>query len=265
MQDRDAWQLAHAAAAAYEKDFVPAIFAQWPPVLADLVHAEPGDRALDVACGTGVLARELAARCGADRVTALDINEGMLAMARRLRPDIDWRQGDAQRLPFDDSAFDIVASQFGLMFFPDPVAALCEMWRVLAPRGRLAVAVCGPIGQSAGYSALARILSREAGPDAGEMVERYFALGDEAELRRLCAAAGIAGAKTHSRKGTARFASIDELIRIEIRGSPLGAVVDDAGYERVLEAARRELARDCDAQGAIELRLDATIITASRN
>jgi hypothetical protein len=97
------------------------------------------------------------------------------------------------------------------------------------------------------------------------MVERYFALGDEAKLQRLCAAAGIAGANAQSRKGFARFASIDELTRIEIRGSPLGAVVDDASYERVLETARRELARHCDAQGAIELRLDATIVTASRS
>ena len=64
------------------------------------------------------------------RVTGLDLNEGMLAVARRLRPEIDWRQGDAAKLPFEDSAFDVVVSQFALMFFPDRVAAVREGWNV---------------------------------------------------------------------------------------------------------------------------------------
>ena len=95
MSDQDAWQLAHDAAVAYEKHFVPAIFAQWPPVLAEVAETKPGDRVLEVACGTGILAREAADRVGpTGRVTGLDLNEAMLAVARRLRPGIDWRQGD---------------------------------------------------------------------------------------------------------------------------------------------------------------------------
>src|SRR5262245_35680273 len=116
MSNQDAWQLAHDAAVAYEKDFVPAIFAQWPPVLAEIAGISPGGRVLEVACGTGVLAREAATRTGSmGRVTGLDLNEGMLAIARRLRPEIDWRQGNAAKLPFADSAFDVVVSQFALM------------------------------------------------------------------------------------------------------------------------------------------------------
>ena len=132
MSDQDAWQLAHDAAVAYEKDFVPAIFAQWPPVLAEVAGMKPGDRVLDVACGTGILARDAADRVGSTgRVTGFDLNEAMLAVARRLRAEINWRQGDAGKLPFEDGAFDVVVSQFALMFFPDQVAALREMWRVL--------------------------------------------------------------------------------------------------------------------------------------
>jgi ubiquinone/menaquinone biosynthesis C-methylase UbiE len=128
MSNQDAWQLAHDAAVAYENDFVPAIFAQWPPVLAEIAGMGSGDRVLDVACGTGILAREALARVGpSGRVTGLDLNEGMLAVARQLRPEIDWRHGDAAKLPFEDSAFDVVVSQFALMFFPDRVAALREM------------------------------------------------------------------------------------------------------------------------------------------
>ena len=182
MPNQDAWQLAHAAAIAYEKDFVPAIFAQWPPVLAELVGMGPGDRVLDVGCGTGILAREAAGCVGpTGRVTGIDVNEAMLAVARELRPELEWRPGDAVEIPFPDGAFDVVVSQFALMFVPDRVAALREMWRVLAPRGRLAVAICAPITE--GYLTLAAILRREVGERAAAMVEGYFALGDGTELR----------------------------------------------------------------------------------
>ena len=265
MSIQDPWQLAHDAAVAYEKDFVPAIFAQWPPVLAEVAGIRSGDRVLDVACGTGILAREIAARVGpSGHVTGLDLNEGMLAVARRLRPEIDWRQGDAAKLPFEDSAFDVVVSQFALMFFPDRVAALREMWRVLAPRGRLAVAVCAPITLTRGYSVLAGILRREAGHDAAAMVEGYFALGDQPELQQLCTAAGIGGVRVLTHEGWARFASIDELVRIEIKGSPLAGLIDDASYQNVLKAVRQELREFCDAQGRVSVRLDATILSAAK-
>jgi SAM-dependent methyltransferase len=233
-------------------------------VLAEVADIRSGDRVLDVACGTGILAREIAARVGSSgRVTGLDLNEGMLAVARRLRPEIDWRQGDAAKLPFEDSA-NVVVSQFALMFFPDRVAALREMWRVLAPCGRLAVAVCAPITHTRGYSVLAGILRREAGHDAAAMVEGYFALGDQPELQRLCTAAGIGGVRVVTREGWARFASIDELVRIEIKGSPLAGLIDDASYQKVLKAVRQELREFCDAQGRVSVRLDATILSAAK-
>lgn len=265
MSEQDSWQLAHDAAVAYEKHFVPAIFAQWPPVLAEVAVIRPGDRVLDVACGTGVLAREAADRVGpTGSVTGLDLNEAMLAVARRLRSGIDWRQGDAGKLPFEDGTFDVVVSQFALMFFPDQAAALREMWRVLAPSGRLAVAVCAPMARSKGYSLLAALLRRQAGDPAAAMVEGYFAIGDEAALQRLCKAAGITGASVLIREGWARFASIDELVRIEIKGSPLAALVDETSYQRVLKAARQELRDFCDKQGKVSIRLDATIVTAAK-
>jgi SAM-dependent methyltransferase len=212
-----------------------------------------------------VLAREAAARVGsAGRVTGLDLNEGILAVARRLRPEIDWRQGDALDLPFANHAFDVVVSQFALMFFPDRPRALREMWRVLAPGGRLAVAVCAPLEETKGYRLFADILRREAGEDAAAMVEGYFALGDEADLLRLARAAGIADPQILSCEGWARFASIEEFGRIEVKGSPLAGLIDAAGFERVLTAARRGLREFCDSQGRLAIPLGARVVTARR-
>ena len=265
MSEQDAWQLSNDAAVAYERDFVPALFAQWPPIMAEIAEIGAGDRVLDVACGTGVLARGALARVGtAGAVTGLDLNDDMLAMARQMEPAVDWRRGDALDLPFTDGSFDAVVSQFALMFFPDPATALRQMWRVLAPGGRLAVAVCGPILETTGYRRLANLLRQHASEAAAAMVEGYFAMGDDTFLLRLSREAGIPDARILAREGWARFASIDDLIRIEIKGSPTAALVDAPAYERVGAAAREAMQEFCDGEGRVALRLDARIIAARK-
>jgi ubiquinone/menaquinone biosynthesis C-methylase UbiE len=97
------------------------------------------------------------------QVTGLDRNESMLAVARRIRPQIDWRYGDASALPFADSNFDVVVSQFALMFFSDRTTALTEMMRVLKPGGRLAIAVCGPFERATSYIILTEIAQQRCG------------------------------------------------------------------------------------------------------
>ena len=109
MTEPEGWQVSGDAAEVYEKCFVPAIFGQWAPQMAEAVRVSSGDRVLDIGCGTGVLARAAADRVAAEgQVTGLDLNEGMLAVARRLRPKIDWRQGDATQLLFADESYDVV-------------------------------------------------------------------------------------------------------------------------------------------------------------
>ena len=97
----ETFRLSAAAAEMYEAQFVPALFAEWAPRLIDLAGIAPGQAVLDVACGTGILARTVAdVQRGQGRVVGVDLNEAMLGVARRVRPEIDWRQGDAARLPF---------------------------------------------------------------------------------------------------------------------------------------------------------------------
>jgi ubiquinone/menaquinone biosynthesis C-methylase UbiE len=108
MSDREAWQVTDDAAVLYERSFVPAIFARAAGLLADAAEIGRGDRVLDVGCGTGVAAREAARRVGAEgRVVGLDLNPRMLAVAKRIAPEIEWHQGDAAELPFEDEAFDV--------------------------------------------------------------------------------------------------------------------------------------------------------------
>ena len=234
-----AWQVSAEAAEVYEAKFVPAIFGEWAPRIADAAGIEPGQRVLDVACGTGVVARECAHR-GAT-VTGLDLNESMLSVARRISPDIDWRQADASDLPFEDGTFDAVVCQFGLMFFPEREKSLSEQWRILAPGGRLAVSTWDVIEQIPIYVAMVGLIERHGGGDAAQVFRAPFWFGDKTNLTNVFSAAGITGLEIDTHAGIERFGSLDEFVEVEIKGSPLAESFDDDSYAALLEDARVEL------------------------
>lgn len=207
------------AATSYQDVIVPALMEEWAPRVADTAGIRPGHRVLDVACGTGVLTREAARRAGpSGAVTGLDLNPAMLAVAARLSPTLSWQQGNAESLPFPDQSFDAVVSQFGLMFVPDPVAALREMMRVLVPGGRFAVAVWASLSDTPAYAAEVALVERLAGRAAGAALRAPFALGDPARLAEICHAAGISDASVTLRHGQGRFPDIRSLVEIDLRG-----------------------------------------------
>ncbi len=257
-------QLSTDAAVVYEKDFVPALFGQWAPRLVDAAEVRPGDRFLDVGCGTGVVAREAALRVGSSgRVVGFDLNESMLAVAKRMRPEIEWRQGDAIQLPFEDECFDAVVSQFMLMFIVNRVGVIKEMWRVLAPGGRLAAAVWMAFERSLGDVALAEIARRLIGDDAAESFKAPYVLGDEDELIGLFHSAGIADAQVDTREGSFFFSSIDEFVRVWVKGWVL-ADMDDDTYAALLKEAHKDLKHFCNDDGEIKMPMDALIVTARK-
>jgi len=172
------YALSAQAADFYETTFVPALFGRWARRLVGAADLGPGLRVLDVACGTGVVARAAAEAVGpAGTVVGVDLNEAMLAVARRVAPALDWRVADAAGLPFGDASFDRVLCQAALMFFDDRVAALREMGRVAGPAGRIALQVPGRLSHSAGYAALTAVVERHAGARAGDLLSGYFSVG----------------------------------------------------------------------------------------
>jgi SAM-dependent methyltransferase len=265
MAESQTGQVTRSAAEVYEEFFVPALFLEWAPRVADAAQLAPGQTVLDVACGTGVLAREAARRVGpGGAVTGLDRNEGMLAVARRKAPAIDWRLGRAEALDLADAAMDAVVSQFGLMFFEDRRAALREMWRVVRPGGRIAVAVWAGLDRTPGYAAMAALLQRLFGERAAEALRAPFALGDPEALRAVFARAGIPGIELRTWDGMARFPSIESWVHTDVKGWTLADLIDDAQYGRLLRAAREELTGYVACDGTVAFPSPAHIATAAK-
>jgi SAM-dependent methyltransferase len=265
MAEPERWQVSTDAAEIYESCFVPAIFGAWAGRVADAAGVKTGDRVLDVGCGTGVLAREAAGRVGPDgQVVGLDLNEGMLAVATRTEPRIEWRAGDAAALPFKDASFDVVLSQFALMFFPDRGAALREMWRTLAPGGRLAVAAWASLDHARGYRILVDIAIRQCGHEAADVLAAPFVLGDPAELAGLFGGSGIAGADVVRHEGAVRFPSVQEFVRVEVKGSPLAGSLGDDAMRTLAAESEQALAEFVAPSGEIVLPIAAHIVTARK-
>jgi SAM-dependent methyltransferase len=261
----ETFQITSAQAELYEAKFVPAIFGEWAPHLVDAAGVSAGTRVLDVACGTGVVARAAADRVGAaGAVTGVDLNEAMLAVARRIRPDLAWRQADAADLPFPDGSFDVVLSQSALMFFPDPVLALGEMGRVATARGTVAVQVYSSLDAQSGYRPFIQAAARHAGPDAVNLLGTYWIHGDLDALGRLLDRAGLRVAGVRTRTGTVRFDSVDEFVGIEIGATPLADRIDGDVYGRILADSREALARFHTASGGLAVPIEGHIVTAHR-
>lgn len=250
----ESWQLDEGSAEAYERYLVPLHFAPWAEALLDRVGPRPGERVLDVATGTGIVARRAAPRVApGGRVVGLDLNDGMLAVARTAaadaRPAIAWVRGDAAALPFGDAAFDRVLCQQALQFLPEPVLALREMRRVTAPGGSLGLGVLRGLEHHPAYRALADALERHAGREAAAMMRSPFPAWSADDLRGMLREAGWGEIEIRIEVHGVRYPSAAEFLRQEAASSPL------AGPLGALEEAAREALLD-DATEALHDRND---------
>ncbi|MDP8961138.1 MAG: methyltransferase domain-containing protein, partial [Actinomycetota bacterium] len=251
------WEGVSVAAERYERYLVPALFAPLVGQLVDIADLGPGDRVLDVACGTGVIARAAARHVApGGHVCGLDVNEDMLAIARRTGADIEWRQADASRTGLPGASFDVAFCHQGLQFFPDRLAALQEIRRVLAPAGRAVLATwCAADGGDTGYAPIAQALRRHRPDDPHplEFIAAIFGLSDGTEVARLAEAAGFDDVSVGRGTITVRFPSAEAWVEAFLGAAPVPSVASLAPGTRAAIVA--------DAATALRPHIDATGLT----
>src|ERR671924_720927 len=229
----------------YERLFVPAIGA---PLATDPIHLaalRPGERVLDVACGTGVVARLASQQVGATgTVAGLDVNPGMLAVARSATPPgipIEWHEASAEAMPLPDASFDVVLCQMGLQFMPDKHAALREMWRVLVRGGRLILKVPGPTPRP--FAMMGEALARHIGAEAAGFVDHVFSLHDAAKIQNLVRGAGFHDVSVQSDTKPLRLPPPEEFLWQYVHSTPLAGAVAQVDDERLGSLERDVVAK----------------------
>lgn len=247
----------------YEQSLVPALMAQFAALTLEAAKVKPGDRVLDVACGTGVVGRAALELVGpGGSVTGVDLNPAMLAVARRVAPSAEWLEASAQDLPFGEASFDVVTCQFGLMFFPDRVAALREMWRVLRPGGWLSLTVWDRIDQSPGYEVLEKIADRFGGRPAADEIRTPFALGEMDILLALAKQARIPNVRADWWGGNATFRSVEDLVDAELGSTP--GLIDKAQFDAIVAEAKAALAPFLRPDGGVSFAIPALTLSAQK-
>jgi len=251
----------------YERALVRLLFQPWAELLLDQLALAAGDRVLDIACGTGIVARLAKERLGdSGRVVGIDLSPAMLAVARSVAPAIDWREGDAAVLPLgDDEQFEVVVCQQGLQFVPDKAAAARQMRRALTPGGRLGVSTWRSDEELPVLSELRLIAERQVGPIA----DRRHSFGGGDALEALFREAGFHDVRSRVVSRIIQFE--DGLLYARLNGMALVGMsaaskdMSDAERVRIVADIVRDstdlVRRHTDASGfAFELR--ANVATA---
>jgi ubiquinone/menaquinone biosynthesis C-methylase UbiE len=251
----------------YERYFVPAIGLPLATELIEAARLSPEERVLDVACGTGVVARLAADQVGAaGHVTGLDVNPGMLAVARSVASPvpIEWREGAAEDTQLAAASYDAALCQMGLQFFTDRGAALAELNRVLAPGGRLVANVPGPMPPF--FQILQRGISDHVSPDIAKFMSVVFSLDDARELEELIAGSGFREVSARHDERRLRLPPPEDFLWQYVWSTPLAEAVGKLS-EQEREALKRDVVAEWDRlteDGALIIVLDVLTVTAKR-
>lgn len=252
---------------AYERHMVPAMFGPWGQIVVDAVGVGAGDRALDVACGTGAVTRLLAARVGLEGWAAgVDVNTAMVDVARRqLAPEVLLVEGDACALPVRGGAVDVVVCHQGLQFVPDRAAAVREMARVVRPGGRLAIASWTDIDENVLPLAVATA-ARAMGWAAGAAVAGT-PLGNEVPTPVMVAASGFVDVAVERRELVTRWPALADWIDGFATGPPLSRWYLPASQDQrhAFVGAVLDALADRRTAGGHDIPTAAYLLTASRS
>lgn len=230
---RYGWDLASA-------DYEPLWEQQLEPARSALfaaVSLSSGEQVLDVACGTGLLTLEAARLVGpAGRVVGTDISGKMVdAARRRALPNVTFQRMDAQKLDFPAASFDAVLCGLGLMYVPDPPAALSEMRRVLRPGGRLAITVWGERSQC-GWAPVFEIVEAQV---ASEVCPLFFRLGQQSQLADYCERAGLEVFDCRRLKSTLAYVDAQQACDAAFVGGPVALAWSRFDVEAKMRVSER--------------------------
>lgn len=253
MHKGSGFQVSGNAAELYEQYAVPYVLGPWAPELVELAGLQRGDRVLDLACGTGVVARLAAPRVGpTGQVIGMDLNAGMLAVARTLPPPsgptITWVEGSAVAMGLPNASIDVILCQQGLQFFPDKLAALREMHRVLVPGGRVLLSVWKSAGP---YNiAVAEALEQHVGAETATKYRASRMVPSAEDLHRWLLEAGFREVRIRPSAMTIRFPAIETFVLRHLSSSPVaGAVAALSDAVRVVLAKQVHAALHTFADG----------------
>lgn len=238
----------------FEDFFGPTIFTPWTRILLDHAEPQPGERVLDLACATGIVARRVAPLVGeAGSVVGLDIDPAMLRVAReRAASDavaVEWHEGDASDIDFPDDSFDLVLCQQGLQFFEDPPGALREAARVLRAGGRIVLNVWKPLRHHPVYEALLEAEARHLGADL-DTVATPFTFGDSDRLSSVMNAAEFEEVEVTERTLEVEFPEPDTFVALTVMAGaavvPEIALDDEEERSALIEAVSRDTAGELE-------------------
>jgi len=260
MGDSEAGQVSEEAAQVYEEGWVPALFQEWCPLVIETAQITTGNHVLDVACGTGALT--LAAFdhvIPTGTIVGIDVNEGMLNIARSKSSSIKWINAPAEDLPFNDNLFDCVVSQFGLMYFENQSGAIREMMRVLKPGGSLTIAVWDKLVNNPGLAAEEYLWQQLF---SGEVDEAPYSLGDKAVLESVFKSADVTEFQISTHGGTAKFESIESWIHTGAKGWTEDDALNNDQLELLVRTAEKELAEFKTPEGTAAFPTSAHVTLA---
>lgn len=264
------WEMSSDGPETYEECIVSTWMEDWSPDLIEAGQIGPNQRVLDVACGTGILARKAGGLVGpGGRFACIDLNDGMLRVGCRYvkqtgATEVEWHHCDVTKMPFSNAEFDTVLCQQGLQFFPDKLAALQEIKRVLVPHGTLALSVWGRPEKSPHVIVICDVLTKFFGPDSTQMFKVACSLSSPDLLSKLIQEAGFSDICIRTDVKIARHPSFTRFLPAYFSIFPVASLISelpDDERDRMFHLIEKGLAPWIE-NGALAVPTENHILTA---